>query len=484
MRLRHAALVVGCAPLLASCIFLLDYDELQGSPASTGGTAGAPTSPGGASSGGAGGAAPSCGDCNDDDPCTIDTCLALPGEEPECQHAPTEGLKLDGFETSLRAEQHVRVALIGSGKLFYLSALEVNDGVPQVSLYRFADDGAELEPIAANLRLEGVPVSNVGLATEEVAAGQVALHGFVAVKAKLNESATRVLHLECRDDAVTSKLVGLSYRSDNPTLFPQALAMGGEIVGAWIQEDGTIAVHEVGAGRTETFGEASLPATTLSLLSTREQRPAVLFTAQADEAPLGSWVETLGGQRTQLEECLNEPGAYLSSSVIATQLPGIWLANVTRTGDDYLTTAGGTIVCGADCAAVPNDCDPDAAPSGIRNVAGATVHFDADEAGIVYSVVAVPQLAPRADGSGLEAKLAVALGWADFSSDPVKTRDVGSLEVAKSDASAESGFAGPDWPAVAILPGRRAAVAWIAPDSEGNGTELHVQRYKMCLGEP
>jgi len=43
------------------------------------------------------------------------------------------------------------------------------------------------------------------------------------------------------------------------------------------------------------------------------------------------------------------------------------------------------------------------------------------------------------------------------------------------------GFAGPDWPAVAILPTKQVAVARIQPNPSADGTELHVQRYKMCL---
>lgn len=491
MRLSRFAIPLCCAPLLASCIFLLDYDKLEGTAVSSGGDGGQPPGTGGQSESGAGGVGLSCGDCDDGDPCTIDTCLALPGEEPECQHAVTQGLKPDGFQISLPSEEHVRVALVGSGKLFYLSALEIDEGVPRVSLYRLADDGAELEPMGADFRLEGSPISNIGLAIEELAAGQVALHGFVATRAKLNETATRVVHLQSRNDTMTSEIVGLSYRADNPTLFPQALAMGDDILGAWIQADGTIAVHQVGAARTEDYGDVTLPATTLSLLSTEDQRPAVMFTAQADGAPLGTWVETAGAARAQLAECETAPGAYLSSSVISTQIPGIWLANVTRTGEDYLTNGGGTVVCSANaCRTVPEDCEENPSPNAIRNVAGATVHFDTDEAGIIYSVVAVPQLALNTNGTGLDAKLGLLLGRADFSADPVETTTLGGdpttglLEVAKNDASEANGFAGPDWPAVAILPGARVAVAWISPNADGSGTELRVERYKMCLGQP
>lgn len=490
MRLARLIGATCCAPLLASCIFLLDYDALEGSPSASGGAGGQPAASAGAAGSEEGGAAPSCGDCNDGDPCTIDTCLALPGEEPECRHAATQGLKPDGFRAILDAEQHVRVALVGSGKLFYLSTLTVDEATPSVSLYRLADDGAELEPLSQNWQLDGLPVSNVGLAVEEVAAGQVALHGFVATRANLSDTATRVVHLERHADAsVTSQVVGASYRAADPTVFPQALAVGDEIVGSWIQEDGTIAVHRVGAGKTEEFGDATLPATTLSLLSTKDRQPAVLFTSHDGQAALGAWVETAGKARSQLPECETAPGTYLSSSVISTQLPGIWLANVTRAGEDYLTNGGGTVVCGSStCATVAENCETAPPRNAIRNVAGATVHFETDAAGVIYSVVAVPQLVPEANGGGLDARLGLLLGRADFSADPVESTTIGGdlstggLEVARNEATKESGFAGPDWPAVAILPGRRAAVAWIAPNADGSGTALHVERYKMCLG--
>ncbi len=479
-----------CAPLLASCIFLLDYDALEGT-APVGGAAGDSSSgaQGGESAGGAG---PTCGDCNDGDPCTIDTCSAPVGEEPSCQHVLTQGLKLDGFRTSLPADQHLRVAMVGSGKLFYLSALELDGDETRVSLYRLADDGAELEPLQTNMRLEGSPISNVGLAVEELAAGEVALHGFVATKAKLSDSATRVLHIESRNDKMTSNLVGASYRADNLTVFPQALALGNQIVGAWIQADGTIAVHRVGEARTEDFGDATLPATTLSLLSTNDDEPAVMYTSQADEEPLGTWVEGPNHVPARVEECEKGAGSYLSSSVISTQVPGVWLANITRAGEDYLTTGGGTLGCnGKACLAVAEDCKKHPSPNALRNTAGASIHFDTDEAGIVYLMLALPHVIPKTDGSdGLEGKLSLLLARADFNEGDMEPTPVGGdpmtgiLEIAKNDAVLETGFAGPDWPAIAILPGARAAVAWIAPSPSGQGTELHVERYKMCLAQP
>lgn len=488
--MRAAWLLPLCsAPLLASCIFLLDYDELKSGNGNV-----APGGAGGETAGAAGesvgGAGPTCGDCNDGDPCTIDTCDAL-GDAPTCRHQATEGLKLDGFQAVLSAEQHLRVALVGSGQLFYLSSLETNDDVAKLSLFQLAADGTELEPLGTDLRLDGTPISNIGLAVEELAAGQVALHGYVATEAKLAPDAVRVQHLERRDGKVTSNLVGVSYRADNPTLFPQALAMGGKVVGAWIQADGTIAVHTVGAAKTEVLGDPMLPASTLSLLSTNRDEPAVLFTAQAKaNVPLGTFVATASGAPVQLPECQTGGGSYLSSSVIGTQVPGLWLANVTRVGSDYLTTGGGTVACNANaCITVPEDCTEHPPENALRNVAGATVHFDADAAGIVYSVLAVPQIAPKSDGSGVEARLSLALGRADFNADPVENTPIGGdtngfSVVARNDTDETRGFIGPDWPAVAILPGQRAAVAWIGPAASGIGTELHVERYKMCVREP
>jgi hypothetical protein len=138
--------------------------------------------------------------------------------------------------------------------------------------------------------------------------------------------------------------------------------------------------------------------------------------------------------------------------------------------------------------AVAEDCVKNPPGNGLRDIAGATVHFDKDAAGIIYSVLAAPQLAPKADDpSTTEAKLSLALGRVDLSN-PSKAKSMpiggdasGLMEVAHNDTSAALAFAGPDWPAVGILPTEQVAVAWIQPNAAADGTELHVQRYKMCL---
>ena len=481
-RLLRQLLPLCLSPLLASCVFLLNYDDLKsGGPAPVGGSGGS----GGASSS-------SCDDCNDHDACTVDTCDET-GATPTCLHEPTEGLKLDGFETSLSADRFVRVSLVASGQLFYLATLRVDKDVPRVSLHRLASDGTELEALGTDLKLEGTPVSNVGLAVEELAVGDVALHGFVAAKPKLGNLTPRVFHLVNHAGKTTSNLVGAQYKADNETVFPQAVSMGGKIVGAWIQPDGTIAVHDIGSARTDTFGATTLPATTLSLLSTADDKPAVMFTAQNGTTAIGTYVETSGQNRSRLAECEARAGQYLSSSAIGTQVPGLWLATITRFGTDYLTSGSGTVACGANaCAAAAEDCAKAQPSNGIRDIAGAAVHFATDDPGILYSVVAIPQIAPKADAPAtVEAKLSLALSRADVSA-AAKTAsttiggdvDTGLLEIAHNDASETVGFAGPDWPAVGILPSRQVAVAWIQPATAGAGSELHVQRYKMCLPAP
>ncbi|HEX2875531.1 MAG TPA: hypothetical protein VHP33_29970 [Polyangiaceae bacterium] len=491
LRPRHY-LPVFAAPLLASCVFLLDYDELQGGNANGAGgmpasggqpEGGTPNQVGEAGNAGAGAGASPCGVCDDQDPCTTDSC-----DGDACVHEALEGLALDGLDVSLPNTRHVRVSLAASGTYFYFSVLQVANKLPQIALYRLASDGAELEPLSTE-GLEGIPVSNIGLAVEELALGEVALHGFLAAEPKLGDIAPKVFHLVHRDGNTTANLVGASYKADNEYVFPQAVNMGGSIVGAWIQPDGTIAVHSVGSARSDVFGAATLPATTLSLLATADDKPAVLFTAQsAPGAAMGTYIETSGSNRAKLAECETRPGDYLSSSVIATQVPGLYLANTTRYGDDYLTSGGGAILCGNNaCAPLPESCDDAEASAGIRNVAGAAVHFKTDDPGIVYSVVAVPQIAVKDDGSGAEGRLSLALGRADFSapgepqSNTIGGDASGLLQVAQNDTSEALGFAGPDWPAVGILPSERVAVAWIQPGASGTGTDLHVQRYKMCL---
>ena len=496
-RLASHLLPVVAAPFLASCVFLLNYDDLQKPNTSANG--GSPGSDGGASStSGAGGEAgsaslPACGNCNDHDPCTVDTCDET-GDAPVCTHEATEGLKLDGFQTTLTSMHHVRVSLVAGGQQFFLAALESEKAGPQVSLYRLANAGTQLETIGADLKLDGVPISNVGLAVEELAVGAVALHGFVATKLKVGNTAARVFHVVNRADQTTVNVAGLSYAEGNANNFPQALLIGDKIVGAWIQSDGTIAVHNVGTAKTDTFGAPTLPATTLSLLSTANAQPAVMFTASAAaKQALGTYVETAGQSRTMLAECETRPGDYLSSSVIGTQVPGLWLADITRVGDGYLTTGGGTIVCGNNaCVAAGEDCTKATPSNGLRDVAGATVRFETDPPGIVYSVVALPQLAPKADDMTLvEGKLSLVLGRADFSTPGKATSttiggdaQTGLKTIAHNDTDATLGYAGPDWPAVGILPTKQVAVAWIQPNTTADGTELHVQRYKMCLPKP
>jgi hypothetical protein len=493
-RLARYLLPMLSAPLLASCVFLLDYNDLKkGKPAvaATGGQGGMSATPSGMSAGGAA----SCGDCDDKDPCTIDTCDET-GDTPTCMHEATEGLKLDGLDTTLTALRHVRVSLVGSGKLFYLASTFIDKNAPaapKVSLYRLGADATELEPIGADLKLDGNPVSGVGLAVEELPLGDVALHGFIAAKLKRADAA-KVFHLVNHNDQTLSNVVGLSYNDSNDTVFPQALVIGSAVVGSWIQADGTIAVHDVGSVKTDTFGASTLPATTLSLLSTADEKPAVMFTAESGPLQaLGTYIETSGMNRSKLAECDTRPGDYLSSSVVGTQIPGLWLANITRAGADYLTNAGGTLICGANqCTAAGDDCTKATPGNGIRDVAGATVRFDTDPPGIVYSVIAVPQIAAKADdATAIEGKLSLALGQTDFSAPgKAKSKNIGGdpstglMQIAQNDTSEALGFLGPDWPAVSILPTEQVAVAWIQPNAAADGTELHVQRYKMCLPPP
>lgn len=470
-----------CAvPLLSSCYFILDYGDLtseRDKPLATGGSDGA----GGESA--AGGSA--CGDCDDRDPCTTDSC----GSDGECKNEPTEGLVLDGVDQTLEAKQHVRVSLVGSGQYFYLAELESDGTTPSVGLYRLATDGDAVEAISGDLGLDGTPLSNVGIAIEELAAGEVALHGFLAIKPKLAAAMPRVIHVVNRAGKTMSNVTSLTatYRADLPTTFPQALTVAGKVVGAWIQADGTIAVHNVGTARTDTFGAATLPATTLSLLSTSDDKPAVMYTAQTNSA-LGTYVETSGQNRIKITECETKPGSYLSSSVIGTQIPGVWLANITRAGADYLTTGSASLACANNtCAQAPLDCSQAKPNNLVRELAGATIHFDNDEAGIVYSVLALPQLAPGTETGSVVGRLSLALGRTDFSVDlkDAENTPVGELKpIAENETSEAMGFQGPDWPAVAILPSQRVAVAWLQPNPSFSGSELRVQRYKMCLPPP
>lgn len=499
------------APMLSSCVFLLDYDALQSGGATpneagapTAGADGAGTSNGGSNPGSSeGGAAPSaggvdnggapaCGSCDDQDPCTVDSCDSS-GDAPECVHEPEYGLQPDGFEQTLREKLFARVSLVAGGGSFYLADLESDGTNPDVSLYRLETDGTELVPLdkVSGLGLDATVVSNVGLTLEPLALGKVALHGFVAAKPRTAASPVRVFHLVNRGDrTLTNAIAGSSYKADNPSVFPQAITIGGQVFGAWIQTDGTISVHDNTAVSTQAYGATTLPASTLSLLSTSSGKPGVMFTAQnGSKMAAGVYVETAGMNRVKLPECETRPGDYVSSTVIDTQIPGLWLANVTRAGDGYLTNQGGSIVCGAgSCATAGDDCSKVTLNNGVRDVAGATIHSGDDPPDVLYSVLAVPQIALGSDA--IEATLSLALGRTDFST-PAKpdsvtiggAPDTGLLEIARMPTDAAAGFAGPDWPALAISDTKQVAVAWIQP-GEAGGSELRIQRYKMCLPPP
>ena len=101
------------APLLASCFFRLDYDELQGGPTAAGGesaTGGSSGSSGTSTTAGQADGGSGCGECDDHDPCTVDSC-----DGDACVHEATEGLALDGLDVSLPNTRHVRVSLVASG---------------------------------------------------------------------------------------------------------------------------------------------------------------------------------------------------------------------------------------------------------------------------------------------------------------------------------------------------------------------------------
>jgi len=490
---------VAAAPLLASCMFLLDFDELQldkdkdkaaggaspGGAGGTGGTGGTSVSEAGTGQGG-----DDCGDCDDSDPCTIDTCSAA-GGAPGCLHEPFEGLALDGFETTLEAESFGRPTLVAGSNFFYLAALDVTsvgrEKVPEITLYRLDSESDELETVGkfSDLPLGGKIASSAALAIEPTLG--IALHAFVGVTTGLVAERPRVAHLVyINRKATANPILGSSYNTNNFWVPPQALAIGNSVKGAWLQEDGTMAVHDLATNSSTTFGDVALPATTLALLSTATDEPALLFTAEAGGLALGSYVETGGQNRSPVVECQPANGNYVSSAAIDTQISGIWLASITKGGDDYLTTGGATLVCLSNaCTSQTETCKADDLGNSVRNVAGATVRFETDDPGIFYSVVTVPSLQAKPDSqTELEAALSVALARFDFSpgaggkSTPIGATDV---ELARMDTDAALAFGGPDWPSVAILPTGKVALAWIQPTPEGSANELHFQRYKMCL---
>ena len=112
-----------------------------------------------------------------------------------------------------------------------------------------------------------------------------------------------------------------------------------------------------------------------------------------------------------------------------------------------------------------------------------SVHLPGDPAEQSYVIGVAPTL--TADAGTANASILGVLAKLESPLDKTGTTTaIGTPLVLASQTATGTGFRGPDFPAVAVLPGAqvKVAIAWIQPPASGSGSdEVHLQRYRMCL---
>lgn len=497
--MRARSLLALCiVPLLGACSFLLDFGDLQGgkktSPDAGAGTGGrsAEAGSGGrtasAGEGGAGGTACDLAACDDSDPCTVDTCDATSNDG--CAHTPTPGLGLEKSFDPILADTLVRVTMTAGSDAFYFSNLAINGKTPDVELFRLGEDDdnyTSLKKLSAFAEFAGSAVSVAGLAVDTSGVIGETLHGLVAVNDAQGVPAVWQIVADAKHQFGIPTKVGDSYDSSFVLNYPVARALNGAVHGAWINADGTISVLSPGNAPLQKFGVGAPAAGTLSLFGTDTNQPAVVYSGKTN----GVLLETAGANRTAIPECQAAAGGYLTmSSLGLAGHNGVWFTSWTKytSGTDgTLTNETHVVLC------VKGSCTPDTTSECKagddnnleRNVAAESVHLPGDPAEQSYLISAVPRLTQDADAGTAEASLTAFVAELQSPLDPAGTSTLlgAPLTVATQTATADT-FRGPDYPALAVIPGAqvKVALAWIQPASSGSGPdELHLQRYRLCL---
>jgi hypothetical protein len=475
---------------LASCAFLLDFDELQAgdgagpdAAAGTGGTGGTGGSSGSSSGtsgsaggGGSSGTGPGDGggcpeSCADTDPCTVDRCDTS-ASPPRCVN---DRLVKDGVSESLVADEMYRVTMTSGGDAFYYSVFEQTNMSPEVTLYELTREGTASRELAkvSSIPLFG-PARSAGGLVVDTSQG-FKLHAFPAFG---NDVWHIIFDSTFAVGVNNSHRVGIgTYDSTIAKRHPVAMKLAnGEIVGAWINTDGTVSVGS--ATRTATaLSPTGVVVSQIAPLGAGNT-PGVLWTG-----PSGVNAQLLGGTPSPVAACNTEPGVYLSATS-AEILPGFWIASWTKAGNNYLVNEGKGLGCSGTTCTGEATCDPaDQATPGLRNPALATAARSSDPPGTVLLASATPVIGPDQPGGSLTSAILLNLQRMVIEQGPplrATTQDIGSVELARMPPGPAPNLEGPDWPAISILPPNKIAVAWLEPGASG-GDRLRVERYKICL---
>jgi hypothetical protein len=384
------------------------------------------------------------------------------------------------------ADRHYQVSMVAGSSEFYLSTLSSDNATSDAVIYRLGvANEAELGEATrlSSLVAAGVPLSMPALAVDE--SSGLLVHAYVALK-DLTGAGARVWHVlfDSKFQSMARLPAGPSYLV-NPNLeaqlhHPDARKIGDAVWGTWINADGSITVDNASNPRQFMVGSSAIPASTATLIATRGNQPAVLYTGAAR----GAFLQSEAGGQAMVNECQTGDGSYYGAIAAPTSLAGLWFTAWTKSGADYLTTESKVALCGPTGCAADTGCDATEAKNFTRNIALATVHLQGDSAGVLYYLDVVPGLVPTASDE-VSAQVNAILVRMDFGTSatltqPPQTAQIGETVLLSSQVTSEAqGFRGPDLAAAALI-GKTAAVSWVEPGADGRD-QLRVQRYAVCL---
>jgi hypothetical protein len=381
----------------------------------------------------------------------------------------------DGVSETLTADEMYRVTMTAGPAGFYYSVFEQTNASPEVTLYELPRDGIASRELA---KASGIPfvgqARSAGALVPDLSTGMFRLHAFTAL-------GNNVFHLVfiAPDFAVAAAnpvQIGTTYDIGNPRRHPVAMKLAnGEIVGAWINNDGTVSIGSATRNPATALATGAIRISQVAPITSGDT-PGVLWTS-----PSGVNAQILGGTPAPITTCNTQLGTYLSATS-AELLPGLWLASWTKAGMGYLVNEGKGLACmGTVCGSSPTCGGADQETQGLRNPAIATAVRPSDPPGTVLLASATPALGPGSDGASVTSAIGLSVARMTFRQGSVEamTEPIGSVELSRM-APIGAEYEGPDWPAVAILPPNKVAVAWLEPVASG-GDRLRLERYRICL---
>ncbi len=476
----------------ASCAVIRDFDELQtggdetGGDGSTedGGAPGTTTAAGAAGTAGSGGTAgtgePTC-DCDDDDPCTRDTCNA----QGECIHR-TNGAVPDGVSVTLEDGNVQAISLTANGRGFYAAVTMGDDTASLVRLYSLANDDTSLQDgpalsdsgVLGTDTLRAVPGAAVALLARTEApltvAAFAALTDAPESTAVVDGDPAQVWSVNLSErleplDPISAYALPSGVNGDYVVgqRGPIAWVASGESHAAWIDVGGTLKLHTIG-GITRTLGEAGLSPTVIAPLGTSAEPGLLWFGATPEQA----YAEFPGAvpPRTEINGC-DSQGLFIAADT-APLNEGIWSVTWTRAAFSAngevlsLDSEGHTLLCAAGACGFTLDCSGQPYSGGYDGVIASTTRQS--EPGVIYQATVSPAYLAAGTATAI-----LQIHWAEIMQEGRYLALItgGGRQITNAPlASAQVEFSA----------GSRVAVAWVQQNETSGQGEAHIERLRLC----